>query len=396
MHRRTTAALRTTTLLAAVSLLAAGCSAGGDAGSTGSASGGDDVELTYQSAEGECASGPRDGVDYDTADALIKSFQEPSEGLLQTEKLPQPLGADTTIAFLNNDTAVAGIMYAAIQKAAADAGINLVNVSTGTDAQSINSALNSVVELDPDAVISVAIDATFYQDQLKQLEANGVPIVYSSQPNADEFGLDDSLGGYNGSLVNGKVLAAGAVAFTCGTGDDFVFYNIPELGFSAIQLESTQEYLAELCPDCNLRVVDISIADPSPADKIVSDLQSHPETDYFVTPADQFQVGLADKAQLAGLTNAYGFGQSSLPPNVQQLADGLQSAGFAVDLDMYMYLTLDEAFRKIQGVYQPYDDWEAVNRSVSRVLTPANAGEYLGGFVAYPGMQDDFKTLWGK
>ncbi|WP_368499138.1 sugar ABC transporter substrate-binding protein [Herbiconiux sp. A18JL235] len=395
MHRRTTAALRTTALLAAVSLLAAGCSSGGDAGSTDSASGGD-VELTYQSPEGECASGPRDGVDYDTADALIKSFQQPSEGLLQTEKLPQPLGPDTTIAFLNNDTAVAGIMYAAIQKAAADAGINLVNVSTGTDAQSINSALNSVVELDPDAVISVAIDATFYQDQLKQLEANGVPIVYSSQPNADDFGLDDSLGGYNGSLVNGKVLAAGAVAFTCGTGDDFVFYNIPELGFSAIQLESTQEYLAELCPDCNLRVVDISIADPSPADKIVSDLQSHPETDYFITPADQFQIGLADKAQLAGLTNAYGFGQSSLPPNVQQLADGLQSAGFAVDLDMYMYLTLDEAFRKIQGVYKPYDDWEAVNRSVSRVLTPANAGEYLNGFVAYPGMQDDFKALWGK
>ncbi|GAA2243952.1 substrate-binding domain-containing protein [Herbiconiux moechotypicola] len=394
MQRRTTAALRTASLLAAVSLLAAGCSSGGTDSTT--AAGGGDVELTYQSPDGECAAGPRDGVDYETADALIKSFQQPSEGLLQTEPLPEPVGADTTIAFLNNDTAVAGIMYQSIQAAADAAGINLVNISTGTDAQSINSALNSVVELDPDAVISVAIDATFYQDQLTELENNGVAIVYSSQPNAEDFGLDDSLGGLNGSLVNGKVLAAGAVAFTCGTGDEFVFYNIPELGFSAIQLESTQEYLAELCPDCTLRVVDISIADPSPADKIVSDLQSHPETDYFVTPADQFQVGLAEKAQLAGLTNAYGFGQSSLPPNVQQLADGLQSAGFAVDLNMYMYLTLDEAFRKIQGVYEPYSDWEAVNRSVSRVLTPANAGEYLDGFVAYPDMEADFKTLWGK
>lgn len=392
MHRRTTAALRTAALFASVSLLAAGCSAGGDAGSTAGA----DVELTYQSADGQCASGPADGVDFDAANEMITSFQQPTTGLVQTEKLPKPVAADTTIAFLNNDTAVAGIMYASLQPAADAAGVNLVNISTGTDAQSINSALNSVVELEPDAVISVAVDATFYQDQLDQLEAKGIPIVYSSQPNAEDFGLDDSLGGLNGSLVNGKVLAAGAVAFTCGTGNDFVFYNIPELGFSAIQLQSTQDYLAEICPDCTLRVVDISIADPSPADKIVSDLQAHPETDYFVTPADQFQIGLAEKAELAGLTNAHGFGQSSLPPNVQQLADDRQSAGFAVDLNMYMWLLMDEALRKIQGVYEPYSDWEAVNRSVSRVLTPDNAQEFLDGFVAYADMEPDFKTLWGK
>ncbi|MFB2586339.1 sugar ABC transporter substrate-binding protein [Herbiconiux liukaitaii] len=396
MHTRTIATLRTAAVLAALSLLATGCSAGGTSDGGDGGGSGDEAALTYQTADGECESGPAEGVDYDTANELVKSFQEPSTTLLQTEALPEPVTADTTVAFLNNDTAVAGIMYSSMQLAAEAAGINLVNVSTGTDAQSINTALNTVVELDPDAVISVAIDATFYQEQLAQLEENGVAVVYSSQPNADDFGLDDSLGGYNGSLVNGRVLAAGAVAFTCGTGDEFVFYNIPELGFSAIQLESTQEYLAELCADCNLRVVDISIADASPADKIVSDLQSHPETDYFITPADQYQVGLADKAQLAGLTNAYGFGQSSLPPNIQQLADGLQSAGFAVDLNMYMWLTLDEAFRKVQGVYEPYSDWEAVNRSISMVLTPANASEYLDGFVAYPDMESDFKTLWGK
>ncbi|WP_440707920.1 sugar ABC transporter substrate-binding protein [Herbiconiux sp. YIM B11900] len=392
MQRRITAALRAAALLAAISLLATGCSAtGSDGGDSAGA-----VELTYQSADGECATGPADGVDYDSANALIQSFQQPATGLIQTEPLPEPVSADTTVVFLNNDTAVAGIMYSSMELAAAAAGVNLVNVSTGTDAQSINTALNSVVEMAPDAVISVAIDATFFQDQLKQLEAKGIPVVYASQPNAEDFGLDDTLGGLNASLVNGQVLAAGAVAFTCGTGNDFVFYNVPELGFAAIQLQAAQDYLKELCADCTLRVVDISIIDPSPADKIVSDLQSHPETDYFITPVDQYQIGLGEKANLAGLTNAYGFGQSSLPPNIQQLSDGLQSAGFAVDLNMFMWLLLDEAFRKAQGVYEPYTDWEAVNRAVSLVLTPANAGQFVDGFQAYPGMEADFKTLWGK
>jgi len=391
MQRRTKAALNAAAVFASISLLAAGCSA-----TTGGGGGSDEVELTYQAADGTCDTGPADGVNYDDADALIKAFQEPSTGLIQTEPLPETVDENTVVAFLNNDTAVAGIMYASVQAAAATAGVTLVNVSTGTDAQSINAALNSVVEMKPDIVISEAIDATFWQDQLKELQDQGVAIVYGSQPNAEDFGTNDSLGGLNSSLVNGKVLAAGAVAFTCGTGDEFVFYNIPELGFSAIQLEGTQDYLKEICPDCNLRVVDISIVDPSPADKIVSDLQSHPETDFFITPGDQFQIGLSDKAELAGITNAHGFGQSSLPPNVQQLQDGLQTAGFAVDLNMYLYLQLDEGLRKAQGVWEDYSDWEAVNKSLSRVLTPANASDVATGFVAYPDMEKDFKTLWGK
>ena len=391
MQRRTKAALNAAAVFASISLLAAGCSA-----TTGGGGGSDEVELTYQAADGTCDTGPADGVNYDDADALIKAFQEPSTGLIQTEPLPETVDENTVVAFLNNDTAVAGIMYASVQAAAATAGVTLVNVSTGTDAQSINAALNSVVEMKPDIVISEAIDATFWQDQLKELQDQGVAIVYGSQPNAEDFGTNDSLGGLNSSLVNGKVLAAGAVAFTCGTGDEFVFYNIPELGFSAIQLEGTQDYLKEICPDCNLRVVDISIVDPSPADKIVSDLQSHPETDFFITPGDQFQIGLSDKAELAGITNAHGFGQSSLPPNVQQLQDGLQTAGFAVDLNMYLYLQLDEGLRKAQGVWEDYSDWEEVNKSLSRVLTPANAADVASGFVAYPDMEKDFKTLWGK
>src|SRR3546814_2895678 len=79
---------------------------------------------------------------------------------------------------------------------------------------------------------------------------------------------------------------------------------------------------------------------------------------------------------------------------MQQIADGLQTAGFGVDLNIFMWLLLDEGFRKMQDVFTPYEDWEKVGQSVSRVITPANAEDYLEGFVAYPGMEDDFVALW--
>jgi len=396
MQRATRSVIGSLAGIAAISLLAAGCAGGaepGDGGSEGAA-----AELTYKAADGSCAVEPNEGVNYADSAALIESYQQAATGLLQTEVLPEPVTADTEVALLNNGTAVAGLMQGFLQSAVEAAGATFINIDTGTDAQSINSALNSAVELNPDIVISVALDATYFQDQLTQMEENGVAFVYASAPNAEEFGQDDTLGGYAASWQNGLVLGAAAINFTCGTGDDFVFYNTPELTFSQIQLEAATEYLAENCPECTLRSVDISIVDPSPADKIVSDLQTHPETDYFISAVDQFQIGLADKASLAGITNAYGMGQSSLPPNIEQIDAGLQSAGFAVDLNMFMWLLLDEGLRKSQGVWENYSDWTTVTQAVSRILTPANASEFLGdgGFVAYPEMVADFKTLWGK
>jgi ABC-type sugar transport system substrate-binding protein len=395
MQRRFRHAATAVAGIATVSLLAA-CGGGSSAAGGGSGSGGGGTELTYQDAQGNCAAEPLEGVDYQGAHDYVASFQQKSTGLLQTEPLPQPIAPGTTAVYLNNATPVSGIMLDALTKAGAAAGVEIVNVDTGTDAQSINSALNSVVELKPDILVSVALDATFFQDQLKALEDAGTAIVYASQTNAEEFGLDDTMGGLNVSQVNGKVLADGAIDFTCGTATNFVFYNIPEFGFAQVQLEAAEAQLAERCEECELRVVDISITDPSPADKIVSDLQANPDTQYFITPADQFQIGLAEKAQLAGITNAQGFGQSSLPPNIQQLVDERQSAGFAVDLDIFLWYLLDEGLRKMQGVWTPWSDWEAVGRSVSQVLTPANAGDYLNGFSANPNKEQDFKALWGK
>ncbi len=383
--------------LVTLALIATGCAGGADADGGGDADAGA-VELTYMADDGTCATEPRDGIDFASASELVASFEEPADTVLATEPLSEPVSPDTTAVYLNNGTPVAGIFQQYLEQASKAAGIQFVNVDTGSDAQSINSALNSVVEMQPDIVFDQSIDAIFFQDQLEQLKDQGAVIVYGGQLNAEEFGLVDSLGGAGSVAVNSDVLAAGAITLTCGTATDFVFYSIPELPSAGLQADGIEKKLAELCPECTLRVVDISIADPSPADKIVSDLQANPETEFFIAMGDQFQLGLQEKAALAGLENAYGLGQSSLPPNFQQIADGQQMAGYAVDFQLFMWLQVDEGLRRMQGMDVPYlEDWLATGQTLSHFITIRNADDFLGtGYVAYPGMEEEFLALWGK
>src|SRR5690606_10300447 len=115
-------------------------------------------------------------------------------------------------------------------------------------------------------------------------------------------GLPEAFNGPDWMKANGGVLAAAAVARSGGA-SEYVFYNIPEFPFSSLELEGAEAKLAELCPDCTMRVVDIPIAElgSTAADRVVSDLQANPDTEYFMAAVDEVQIGLPQKLNLAGL-----------------------------------------------------------------------------------------------
>lgn len=398
MQRSTRGALGAAALIGTAALVLTGCATTGGTTPPSEDDGGTAAGVTYLNTEdGTCAAEPNEGVNFAEAKELIERFQQQASSIWTDEPLPEPIAPGTTIVFANNDTPVPQLWLPFFEDAITSAGAEFVNVSVGTSAESQQAGFNSIISLAPDALIMAAIDPTFVEDQIRTLEDNGTVIVASSQPGVADFGLDDSFGGTASSIVNGRVLAAGAVYFTCGTGDQFVFYNAPELGFSGLQMEAAQEYLAELAPNATLRTVDISVADSAPQDKIVSDLQAHPETQFFITPLDQYQIGLAAAADLVGIENDRGFGQSSLPPNYEQIANGEQTAGFGIDFEAYTYGQVDEAFRKLQGVFEPYGSWEDIYQTLSRVIVKANVEDYPDGiFQAYDSIKDDYLALWGK
>jgi ribose transport system substrate-binding protein len=391
-HRRSIAGL---TMVTAAALALVACSSGldedSDDGEEGSASG-------ATSVFGECPEGePVDGIDVEAAEAVIDEYMAPAESVIMDEPLAEPIDPDVTVAFMDNDTTVAGLMWEHLAEAGERAGIDIRRVSAGNSAQSINTAFSTLVEDPPDIVLAPAIDPTFWADQLDALRDADTTIVTGAITNADEFGLDDTYGGYGASLENGRVLAAAAITMTCGTATEFSFYNVPELPFSNVQQEAAVEVLDEFCDGaCTLRTVDIPVSQMSTggSDAVHSDLQAHPETAAFITPIDEIQVGLPAKQDLAGI-DVPGLGQSSTPPNIEQIAAGEQAGGFAVDLRQFMWLLLDQGLRLDQGMDYPEPDWAAINPNLSTILTHDTATDSADGYVAVEDFADQFAALWG-
>jgi ribose transport system substrate-binding protein len=393
MQRRNRLAVGGAAILSVAALALAGCAGGGTTDPTDAPAAG----VTYMDmATGECAVAPAEGVDYDGAVAYLAQFEEQVTSLLTDEKLPEPISADTLVVYLEDGSPYSSILSENIKAAAEGAGGMYQAVNVGSDAQSINSGMNSVVELNPDVVITFSTDLTFWQDQYQTLVDNGTAIVYAGNANASDFGLNQTYGTSEASVINGEVLAAGAIVYTCGTATNFVYYPAPEIVASLDMLTSYEAFIQDHVPGASVRSVDISILDTDGAGKIVSDLQAHPETEFCSPAADQWQIGLHDKAQLAGITNDYCFGGVSLQQNYQQVKDGTQVAAFALDPAVQSWQSVDEGFRKLQGVFVDYD-MVALAKLTSAIITVRNIDRVdiaTGAFSAIPDMEDQYLALW--
>jgi len=394
MLRRTRAAIGGTAGIAAVALALAGCSAGGtDSGSTDAPAAG----VTYMDmATGECAAPPAEGVDFDDAKAYLDSFAGQATGLLTDEQLPEPITSDTLVVYLDDGSPYSSVLAEYTGDAATASGAQYQSVNVGSDAQSVNSGMNSVVALDPDVVITFTTNLTFWQDQYQALTDAGTAIVYAGNANATDFGLNQTFGTSDASVVNASVIAAAAIVATCGTATNFVYYPAPEIAASVDMYASYEAYIKDHVPGATVRSVDISIMDTDGASKIVSDLQAHPETEFCSPSSDQWQIGLADKAKLAGITNAYCFGGISLPQNYQQIKDGTQVGTLAYDPAVQSWQAMDEGFRKLEGVFQDYNMDDLI-RLVGLAVTQQNIGRMdieTGTFEAVPNFQEKYLALW--
>lgn len=372
-HRKVRSALTLTALLGTAVLVLSGC-----------------TPSTPASTDG--AKGP----DLVAAQEFLAPWLATGEkNLLIDQKLSAPIPAGTRIAFLDVGTPVAAVMWDILQPIVELTGITLDRVSTGSDAQSINSAMNSVVESNYDGIINITLDPIFFKPQLEQLIANKVPIASGSVMDTVENGMPEAFNGPDWMNAEGEALAASAIVRTKGTVNDFVLYTIPEFPFAQYQVDGFQSKLKDLCPACNLRVVDIPIATlgSTSADQVVSDLQAHPETGYYVAIADEGNVGLPAKLNLAGIT-VKGLGTWSIPPNLQQVGDGSQDATFPIDFNLMMWTVTDQLFREILGDSYSWPDAQTRAYTLATLLTKDNAGEYPMGYAAIPNMQKQFAALW--
>lgn len=375
MRTRSRAALA---LLGAAALLLAGC--------------------TSASPTSPQSSGAAGGPDLAAAQKFLAPWLQTSgKKLLIDTPLSKPVDKSLRVAYLDVGTPVAAAMLDILNGMAKAAGITLDDVKTGQDAQSINTAMNSVVEGHYDGVINVTLDPINFQPQLKQLQDAKVPITSFSVMDTEENGMPEAFNGPDWMQSEGAALAASAIIRTNGQATNFVLYTVPEFPFAQYQVTGFHDEMTKLCPSCTVRDAEIPIVDlgSKSQDDIVSDLQAHPETQYYVAIADEGTIGLASKLNLAGIT-VKGVGTWPVPANVQQVADGSEDATLGIDLGLAMWTISDQLFREINGDSYTWPDAQTRAYTFATLLTKDNAGPFTQyGYTAIPDFQDQFLKLWG-
>lgn len=322
-------------------------------------------------------------------------LDNPDKALLIDEPLDSPVEEGLDIVYLDVGTPVSAVMWGNLQAPAELLGIELHRVETGRDAQSVNAAMNTVVEMQPDGVINITLDPVFFESQIDQLDALGAPIASGSIINSLDFGLPEAFNGAEWMKINGGVLAANAIVRSGGA-EEYVFYNVPEFPFSALELEGAQEKMGELCSDCTLRVVDIPIAElgSTAADRVVSDLQANPGTEYFIAAVDEVQIGLPQKLSLAGL-DVDGVAMWAAPPNYEQIANGEQDATLGVDLNLMMWTVLDQLLREIAGQNYEWPDVETRAWTMTSIVDAENVpDDHTAGYIGIEDYQEQFAANW--
>jgi len=340
----------------------------------------------------------------DSASAALKSAEEFVQPLTEhpspfpvTEPLKELPPDGTTIDFLELPNPVAAIEWVQIQEAAQAMGVNVKRVRAGEGAQGISSAMDTIVSEKPDGVVIVAVDPVQISTQLKELQEANIPIASSSisTPDAEKYGLEHISYGHDDAKLAGELDMAWLFANSEGKNKNYVFYSLPEFAFSVPNEEGAKAKLAELCPDCELRVVPIKaseLGNKAPA-TIVSDLQAHPETEASVLSADSIQEGLPVALNAAGL-ELEALGPGPIPQNILQIQEGTQTAALGIDLGTQIWTLVDQIAREIAE--QKQTGAEARGEIVKQFLTHENAKEQDAskGFLPYPEFEERFTKLW--
>jgi ribose transport system substrate-binding protein len=367
----------------AMAVLVAACGAGSTTGSG--------------SQSPTTAGDPGRGVNVAAAEALIAPYVGHPSAFPTDQPLRQLPPAGSKVAFIDAGTVTAALQWGLLVQAAKAMGVTPVRVLAGSTASTVSAALDSVVSSKPAGVVIVGLDPEEYAPQLRELRADGIPVVASAIEDGGKYDLPGPVSyGPSDVALSGRLMAAWAIARTAGKVRQFVLYNVPELSFSPVEIDAARTELDQLCSTCTARVVDIPAAQigNGASNTIVSDLQGHPGTGFAILATDELADGLPQALNTAGL-HLQTVGPAPGPQNLEQIKQGSEAGALGVDLEEQMWALLDQWAR--DRSHQPLDGAEAQGQLVMQFLTQKDITfNPADGWAGYPDLPQRFAKLWGK
>jgi ribose transport system substrate-binding protein len=274
------------------------------------------------------------GAAIPAASKKVEQYSSTPTDFPVTAPLASTLPSGTTFALLQCATPVCALQGQILQGAADSLGVELQLVNGGASASSMQAAMSSIIELRPSVVLVPPLEPAAIRAQLDQLHSMGTPIVSVGMVGVGDYPFDANLLGDENHALVGQLLADWAMS-QVGDGGKFVFYNNPELSFSALIRTGFEQEVESLCGSCSVRVTDVSIADvgTKAPGLVVSDLQRNPDTEVAVFATSETSTGLPAALKVAGIDiKTVGYGPS--PGGLQDIKSGGITAGLAIDFGL--------------------------------------------------------------
>ncbi len=374
-----------------VLLLVAGCG-GGSSSTSGETSQGSET------SEGESGGGGEE------ASAAVTESQEFFEEHLETpteifltesvSKAPEP---GKNIVYADCGAPICHVIGASVQEAVEAVGWNYKTVNLGGLPEQVSNAWDQIVQEEPDGVIGAGTPRTLFKHQFKELGDKNIPYVTASVPEEPAGAQIATITGPPDFVIRGQWMARWVVADSGGDAN-VVFVNLPEY---PILIGEEEEFLKEfehLCPECGVDVLPVSQTElgkevPS---KVVSYIQSHPDTNYMVGGQADTTLGVPQALRAASLNDVKIISQAGTPSNFENIADGTAEIVNVPEPEpMFGYTLVDALVRHYNGDSLPLKEYATLPR---QYLTEENIADpeivKNGVYQGVPGFREQYEQLW--
>lgn len=281
----------------------------------------------------------------------VDAFRQDLTELPFNEPVDAAEGVD--VFYVQCGVAVCAEIAVGVEAAAEALGWNYATASHQDTPETVASAFDAALAAQPDVVLTSGNPREWFGDQLAALEEAGIPVVAWSLPEAYEpgDGISVNLLSQDDYYFYGVLMADYAAVES--TTKDILFVGLPTFPVLSIVQQGFQDEIAEVCPDCNVKVIEVAVTDigTNLPGTIVSELQSNPNLDTIVYAFGGMLFGVPDALESAGLVDqAIAVSQAGGPLNFGFIANGQhQVAEVGIASELLGWRALDAAARLLAG-----------------------------------------------
>ena len=337
--------------------------------------------------------GSKGHADVAAARAALAPYTGHPTAFPVNEPLAKPLPAGTKYAVVQCSSPVCGLLTGVVEPAVKAIGAQLSVVKAGASASATQNAIESAISSKPDGVILIGMTPEVIAPQLRKLKEPKIPTVSLGIIDHEKYGI-----GFDSTTVeaveNSGARLADWVVLKKGADADVAFYKTPELSFVEPELQGFRNELKKLCPSCKLRevVLPITTIGSTAPSRVVSDLQSHPDTNVAVFGTEEAATGLPAAFNAAGIDVTV-TGYVPTPANMADIKADKIASGLAGDIAVGAWTTVDGLARLTIG--QPISDYQKHTSAPQQLLEAKDITfDPSKGWSGYPDFAQRFTKLW--